>query len=353
MNAMKIDWAVAPLVNFDHFAGDWDELNCRCGNLPILDSQFLTPLLEVFPPRTGTVIAFGRSGGKLVACTILSPKGVGQWESYQPSQLPLGPWLLAPGLDAGDALHDLLNGLPGIRLAVGLTQIDPRFVPRPKDSATLQTLDYIQTAWVDLGGDFEAYWAARGKNLRQNMKKQRNKLEADGRACRLEVIRDTAGVAGAIDDYGALESASWKAGGGTAIATDNAQGRFYRSMLEKFCAAGRGAIYRYLIGDKVAAMDLCVESNDLLVILKTTYDGADKTLSPAFLMRETQFAQLFAERRIRRIEFYGKLMEWHTRWTDEARALYHANGYKTALIPKVLSWRRKLARPDRAALTDA
>ena len=106
---------------------------------------------------------------------------------------------------------------------------------------------------------------------------------------------------------------------GTAIHPDNEQGRFYRAMLEAFCSAGAGRIYRYRFGDRVVAIDLCIEGGGALVILKTTYDESIKTISPAFLMREESFRGLFGERRLKRIEFFGKLMEWHTRWTDDIR----------------------------------
>ncbi|MCM8758111.1 MAG: hypothetical protein NC903_03515, partial [Candidatus Omnitrophica bacterium] len=33
------------------------------------------------------------------------------------------------------------------------------------------------------------------------------------------------------------------------------------------------------------------------------------------LMRQDEFSALFAEGRFKRIEFFGKVMEWHTRWT--------------------------------------
>ena len=39
-------------------------------------------------------------------------------------------------------------------------------------------------------------------------------------------------------------------------------------------------------------------------------------------MRQEAFGKLFEEGRIRKIEFYGRLMEWHTKWSDEVRSLY-------------------------------
>jgi hypothetical protein len=142
-------------------------------------------------------------------------------------------------------------------------------------------------------------------------------------------------MAQAVEDYGRLESAGWKAAGGTAVSPDNAQGRFYRTMLEAFCRAGRGRVYRYWFGERVVAIDLCIEGGGALVILKTTYDESIKTISPASLMRQEAFRSLFDERRLTRIEFYGRLMEWHTRWTNDVRTMYHVNYFRWPFLQRV------------------
>ena len=77
---------------------------------------------------------------------------------------------------------------------------------------------------------------------------------------------------------------------------------------------------------------MTLEGNGSLIILKTTYDESIKSSSPAFLMRQEAVRQLFAEGRIRRIEFHGKLMQWHTRWSDEARTMYHINYHRWAAV---------------------
>ena len=46
-----------------------------------------------------------------------------------------------------------------------------------------------------IAGSFDDYWNARGKNLRQNMKKQRAKLQKDGVATRLETLTRAEDVA--------------------------------------------------------------------------------------------------------------------------------------------------------------
>ena len=59
---------------------------------------------------------------------------------------------------------------------------------------------------------------------------------------------------------------------GTAIHPANAQGKFYRIVFEEFYRQGAGRIYRYWYDDRIVAMDLCIEGNGSIVILKTAYD---------------------------------------------------------------------------------
>ena len=344
---MNIKWFLQRADRFAESAAVWDELNSRCGGLPFLDTLFIQPLLEVFGSGQEW-LAIGSENNLPVAAAILSPAGMGRWSLFQPSQMPLGPLLTLPALPLDEVAASLLKQLPGTTLLLGLTQIDPAVNAKPVNGNTFSMLDYIDTAWVDISGDFESYWASRGKNLRQNMRKQRNKLAADGIETALDTLRDAECVSEALRQYGVLETTSWKFEGGTAVSLDNDQGRFYAAVFESFCRAGRGVIYRYRFGDHVVAMDLCIESTGLLVILKTAYDGSNKSLSPAFLMREEQFQKLFSEGRIQRVEFFGKLLEWHTRWSEERRTLYHANAYRYRIIPKLLEWRAKMRAGQRA-----
>ena len=70
---------------------------------------------------------------------------------------------------------------------------------------------------MDRHRSFDQYWAARGKNLRLNMRKQRSKLLAQGVALTMQVLRAHADMAPAVARYGVMESAGWKAGKGTAL----------------------------------------------------------------------------------------------------------------------------------------
>jgi hypothetical protein len=344
-----MSWTVVPAARFKDHCERWQALHEDCGAPALLAMDFVAPLVEQF--GTGReLLGWCEQDGRTVAMALVAPDGRGSWSTFQPAQAPVGLWMQAPGHDIEHLAQGLMRALPGFPLVFGITQLDPVMLPRPADRPALRTLDYIDTARVTIAGSFDGYWEARGKNLRANLKKQRARLARDGIEPRLDICRDPGLVAAAVADYGRLEGSGWKAACGTAVDGENAQGRYYRSMLEAFCRRGAGSIYRYYFDNHLVAMDLCVEDRDSLVVLKTSYDeGVPNSLSPTLLMREEATQRLFDEGSVKRLEFYGRVMEWHLRWTEEVRSLYHVNCYRWPGLRRLHTLLEKRARSRQAA----
>lgn len=342
-------WTLLPAAQFAAYADRWRQLHAEGPASPLLATDFVCPLLTEFANGKELLAIYERDH-QMLAMAIMVPRGRGTWETFQPSQAPIGIWLNRPGLDMPTLVAELMKKLPGFPLMLGLTQLDPELAPRPADAEISATLDYVDTARITIKDSFDEYWNGRGKNLRGNLKKQRARLQKDGVVTRMQINRAPDEVAAAIADYGRLESAGWKGQGGTAIHPDNAQGRYYRAMLEAFCLRGAASIYRYWFGEQLVAMDLCIEGAGCIIVLKTTYDeSAANGLSPALLMREEACRHLFQEHRFDRIEFYGKVMEWHLRWTDEVRTLYHQNNYRWPALLHIHTMLQSRARNRSAA----
>jgi CelD/BcsL family acetyltransferase involved in cellulose biosynthesis len=333
-------WTLEPAQPFAPHAERWQRLNARNGDTPLLDPDFVAPLLTEWGLGREVVAVAGEPDDP-AAMLLVTPAVRLGWATFQPSQAPIGLLVRDPAFAPADLLRSLQAALPWSCVVFSLMQQDPDLTPRPADNGRLRTVDYIRTARIAVEGTFDDYWKARGRNLRKNLKRQRNGLARDGIATRLETLERPEDVADAIALYGRLESASWKASEGTAIHPDNDQGRYYRTMLESFCRRGEGRIYKYWYGDQLAAMDLCIHRHGVLIILKTTYDETIEGSSPAMLMRQEAFEQIFADGRFKRIEFYGRVMDWHTKWSDDIRTLFHANCARWAALWKV---RRLLRR---------
>jgi len=314
----------------------WDALHVARHDLPFLSAQAVGAALKVFGQGQERLLLAADEAGTAQAMLLLVPDGRLRWATFQPSQMPLGAWVARAGRSTTALCRSLLRGPLGLALVVSLTQTDPLLAPREPDAADTRHADYIPTAWIELQGSFDDYWAARGKNLRQNLRKQRNKLAAEGTATQMRVLQAPDDMVGAIERYGALEAAGWKADRGTAIHPGNDQGRFYTRLLHEAALRGEARVFEYLLDARTVAMNLCQLRGGTLVVLKTTYDETlPKSLSPAFLLREEELQHFFAGHEVRRIEYYGRVMDWHTKLTEQQRTLYHLTAYRWPLLKRL------------------
>lgn len=340
---MHFEHRPAAALNQDtELRASWDRLNDAGLALPFMTADAVGAALAVFGDGSEKLVCAAREG-QLVAMTVLSPRSRWHWATFQPSQLPLGAWVAEPAVPLDDLVRALLRqALPATCLVLSFSQIDPLQAPRAHDAADSCHDDYISTSWLEVDGDFDGYWATRGKNLRQNMRKQRNKLATEGIVATMRQLRDVDDVTGALARYGHMESAGWKASKGTAIHLDNDQGRFYSRLLQDAAWRGELLITEYLFDDRTVAMNLSLLRRGVLVVLKTAYDESQgNALSPASLLREDELREYFAAGNVKRIEYYGRTMEWHTKLTQSSRTLYHLTTYRWGWVKSLAQWRRR------------
>ena len=324
-------WSVRPLAEFPALCQEWQDINAANWNTPLLLPKFVTPLIEEF--ATGKeVIAVLQNGGGPMAMGIFNRASRLGWQTFQPAVAPLGAWICGADVPLDEALRDLNGALPGLNLLVALSQQDPSLIARPEDHDRVRSFDYIPTARIEVEGPFDDYWRQRGKNLRHTVKRQRNKLAKAGIETRFEILTEPGTMAGAVGDYGAMESAGWKGEAGSAVHGDNHLGRFYTRVLEDFAEHGAAEVWRYWYDDRLMATDLCIHHAGTLIILKTTYDETERATSPAHLMRHEALSGIFESKRFGSIEFYGRVKDWHTKLTDDIRTMFHVNRYRWPIL---------------------
>ena len=337
MSNRDLQWTLHPVESLSRFAASWDQL----ATMSMTTSVAVQTLLEHFGDGRQQLAVCAehlpgdaRAQGPVSAMAIISPRGRGVWETCQPSQAPVGLWVQQP-MPLDDVLPGLMRELGC--LSFGVLQQDPDISPRSSGSS-----DYIDTARILVKGSFEDYWSQRGK-LRTNLQSQRRKLEKAGLHPRLEIVRDPAKIGAAVDDFARMESAGWKAKEGTAVALETAQGRFYRTLMERMALRGEALACRYYFGDKLVACDLSLLRDGTLIGLKTTYDEHEKSMSPGMLMRQDMLRELWD--RLVRVEFYGRVTEWHLRWTNDVRTMYHVTAFRWNWLRAVRSAMRRQVAP--------
>jgi CelD/BcsL family acetyltransferase involved in cellulose biosynthesis len=350
MPALSCEWQQRPVAALaqGECAAVWDRLNAQRQGLPFLTAQAVSCAIKILGDGRESLFVCS-AGAEIVAMLVAVPGGRLGWRTFQPSQLPLGAFVAAAGWPVHALVESLWRGPLRGSLMLSLTRLDPWVAPREVETAASSLVDYVATAWIDIEGPFDAYWSARGKNLRQNMRKQRTRLAAQGVEVHMRTWTEAAEMAAAVERYGALESAGWKGSEGSAVHPDNAQGRFYRELLERSADEGDAVVYEGLFDERTVAMNLCLRRGATLTVLKTSYDESVPAVSPAFLLHEDMLRAIFDSGAIRRVEYYGRVMDWHTRWTDNRRMLYHVTAFRWPILKRLARWRAARRRPDPGA----
>lgn len=345
-------WKLEPAVTtFERFRSIWDELNLINGNHILLDSIFVGGLLRHFATPE-TVLAISEDPAR-PGMALLERVRPGFIQTFQPSQAPVGLFLLGKNEDVLAQVEDLLSSLPPYVLGLSVLQQDPSFstLSRIPPSPYVGQVVYIETARVTLRESFESYWKSRPKNLVDDLARQRRKLAREGKHLEFVIERAPDRIGQCVNEYGHLELSGWKGREGTAVAPGNAQGAFYREILEEFCKRREGVVYRLMIDGKTVACELCIERDTMLVDLKTAYDERYKGLSLGSLLEEEMLRSYHHDRYLERVEFYGRVSDWTRRWADEFRPIYHYNFYRYRWVAKLHAWRRRKAGAETKSAT--
>ncbi len=308
--------------------------------LPIFDLEFFELLLEYFGNR-GEQIVVCSSARETVAVGIVRPGRPFVWETFQPSQAPVAAWIVDGSVDPQQLYGSIVRALPGICLQLGITQQDPLVNVACDSIGLLRRLDYVDIARLELTGNFDEYWAARGKNLKQNLRRQRKRLERDAVSIRCEVLANADVMKPAVDRYCDIECRGWKSEMGTALTRDSVQARFYGALMERYALLGAARVFELYFGEQLVAIDLCLCRDDTLIVLKTTHDEHVQQMSPSMLLKQEMIRLGYESGEFRCVEFYGKAMDWHRRLTDDLRRMYHVNAFRNSMFARLHDMRSK------------
>jgi CelD/BcsL family acetyltransferase involved in cellulose biosynthesis len=334
-------WTFYPAKSgFAELAAAWDDLNRRLyREHPMLDSAFVGPLVQYFASSDDR-LAVCRTTAGVEAMLLLVSGRPGIWPTFLPSQAQIAPMLLADPAH----LDDLLRALPKRVVALDLLCQDAEYSALPSlppCSAHEVTLHATTTA-TSLVGSFDAYWQSRPQKLRENLRRSFKRVEQAGLKFRLEVASSPALVREACARYGLLESRGWKGKAGTAINPDNAQGHFYQEMLALFAARGQAFACELYLDDALAASELLIGNEFMVIGLKTTYDETITTYSPGRLLHYLVLQRLFLEQRHRGLEYYTNATPDTLRWGTSQRAITHHRFYRYSWLPPLMRGYRGL-----------
>ena len=104
-------WKILPAAAFEAHRELWDSLNRRNADHPLLDSGFVEGLLRDFGSK-GTRLAVSLDRDR-PGMALVERKSLGSWQTFQPSQAPLGLIMMgdAPALGQVDPCSGVSLGM--------------------------------------------------------------------------------------------------------------------------------------------------------------------------------------------------------------------------------------------------
>lgn len=335
-----MSWELRQLKQGSDFCYDsWNSLNAAlCDSNPFYDGDFVNNLLAHFA-QGNELLCEHKTDGILDGMLIVQPGPLGKWRLFLPAQAQIGPVLVR---DAS-ALANLLPALPGPAWGLDCLCQDPLYAPFApcQDVVPVISMDHARTFNVELDGQFDEYWCARPRKLRQNIARYIRRLRNDGIESRLRQIDSAEDMPAIIDRFGKLESSGWKGTKGTALHPGNAQGKFYRDLMADFARRGKALAYELCFGDVVVAMRLGIASDNMLVMLKTTYDESYAQYAPGRLLLHGLLEHEFKLRRFKTIEFYTNATADQLSWASSERTIRHVQVFRNQATKNAYVWGRQ------------
>lgn len=302
----------AAKIAFPGFAKDWDRLNAQLyGGHPFFDSRFVGPLLECFASGREK-LCIHRANGAVSGALIVQPEGAGRWVLFRPSQAQASAILVG----AVSHLKTLFATLPGFVWTIEFHAVDPRYSPdfSRLDLAMIVSA-HARTIGIHPEMNFADYWESRSKNLKANVRRYFNRSEKEYGTPNLAKLTGHDEMALGVDRFGQIETAGWKGAAGTAVCPGNRQGEFYSKVLARFALSNQAAVYELHVGEQLAASRLVISNEEMLVILKTTYDESLARFAPGRILLYRLIEEQLENRSGKAIEFYTDATREQAEWS--------------------------------------
>lgn len=340
-------WQLVPLSSaLGKHAAQWDALNARAfGGHPMLASSFINRLLLYFGDGQEQLCTYAEHGQVRAMC-ILKRRNNILWTTFLPAQCQIGPTLIP---DAA-LLPSLLSSLPALVLQLDLLCNDPD-VGGVLQHAGAHRRNHALTMNIALDGSFDQYWLTRSRRLQSNMRRYEKRLVSEGITQRYVQISRPEEMQAAVERYAQLEGAGWKGAAGSALASSQAQLKFYLEVMSDSATYGRAHVHELWFGDELAASRLILSHGATHVMLKTTYAEKFAPYAPGRLLLRAVIHNAFSSQWGGTVEFCTDAAPDLLGWGSGQRWVQHASLYRSPVARKLMAGMRVL-RNRRSFLRD-
>lgn len=171
--------------------------------------------------------------------------------------------------------------------------------------------------FLTLDRSFDGYLQQRSSSFRNALKRIERKLVSRGKV-EIWSQDDFPSLDKAYDMLLSIEQRSWKQDHGTSIAAVSRQTLFYQSLCEQAVRRKWLHLGFLCLDGRPVAYNLGLIVRGTYYYLKTSYDHAERPVSPATYLRAKLVEELIG-RGVKQFDFPAEPYEWERQWTDEVR----------------------------------
>ena len=277
-------------------APEWDTLADRLLAPPFLRPGWIGAWWRAFGSGPLEIFAL-RQGGQLLGLlpllrsrrALLSPTN---WHTP-------GFGLLSEATASPGFVQQVLLGSVGAR-RVSLAFLDPSTERLGAWTAEAEargfrvlTRTLARSAWVEIETDWGDYERGLGRNFRSNLRRCLRRLQEAGQVS-FELLDGRDGLDSLLTEGFAIESAGWKAAGGTAIVSRAETEGFYREVAAWAAQRGWLRLAFLRLDGRALAFEFAIEEGGVYYALKSGFDPAYRAFSPGTLLIHRTIEQAFS-----------------------------------------------------------
>jgi CelD/BcsL family acetyltransferase involved in cellulose biosynthesis len=323
---------VRDIAGLDELADAWAELAPRTDVGPTAQLAWIRACAESFSGDGRLRVVVVEDGGRVDAIAPFALSGDGsRLELLGAAQLYEPTDILARDEPSRRRLATALASL-GWPLVLGRVPADSPTIPALREAFRRRGAVVVR----DEGGAprivLDDTWSNPEGHLnsgrQSDIRRARRRAEKLG-PLRVEILHPSPeGVGPLLEEALRIEAASWKSAAGTALAHDPWRRAFFERYAHEAARTGSLQLSLLRIGDRAAAMQIAVESDSALWLLKIGHDEEFSRCSPGgLLMLET--IRRSAETGLKRYEFLGDADSWTRMWTHDVRSCVSLRAYPT------------------------
>lgn len=302
---------------------EWDELAERLHS-PTLEHDWFESCVQAFHDECDLRVAVLRHSGRLLGVAPLVIDRLRGSRLVVPGASALyepGGWIYA----STDALGAMTSDVVSMREPVMLQRLlrPSDFIaalPGRRFGSAIRLIRGVQPSFaLHIEGAWDIYVESLPARTFRKMASIRRRVE---REIGPVTVSMSAPRSAEVDEHlnllTTLEGAGWKGRRGSALAVRPDLRRFFYTYAHRAAQRGRLRVAVLSLGSRPAAIEVAVEANGRLWVLKIAYDEGLSTYGPGMLLTHASIRRAF-DTGLRSYEFLGVAEAWQERWKPSRR----------------------------------